>query len=145
MRPLLNLLYPEVSGFVQPLAGEYAVRCAALEAVPFFAGYSVETGLLIDILSKFGLRAMGKVDLEARVHRNQSLGALSRMAFEIVQVVMARVDEKRGIELVDELNKSMKPIRQDLDSFQLDIAEIRARERPPMITIPEYRMQRNID
>jgi glucosyl-3-phosphoglycerate synthase len=143
-RPMLNLFYPELSGFIQPLAGEYAGRREALEAVPFFVGYGVETGLLIDILTRFGLSAMGQVDLEERVHRNQSLIALSQMAFEIIQVVMARVGEKRGLELVDEVNKSIKLIRHEAEAFQLDIAEIRARERPPMLTIPEYRAARGL-
>lgn len=144
-RPLFNLFYPELSGFIQPLAGEYAGRRSALEEVPFYIGYGVETGLLIDLLNKYGLSAMGQVDLEERVHRNQSLEALSKMAFEIVQVVMARVGEERGVELVDELNKSMKLIRYQTDAFQLDVAEIRARHRPPMITIPEYRSKRGLE
>lgn len=141
-RPLLNLFYPELSGFVQPLAGEYAGRREALEAVPFFAGYGVEIGLLIDLWSRFGLRAMGQVDLEERVHRNRSLMALSKMAFEIIQVIMQRVGRARGVALVSELNKSMKLVRYAREEFQLDVADIRVRERPPIITIPEYRAQR---
>ncbi len=138
-RPLLNLFYPELSGFVQPLSGEYAGRRVALEQVPFFVGYGVETGLLIDLWTRFGLSAMGQVDLEERVHRNQSLHALSKMAFEIVQVVMQRVGESRGIELVEQLNRSMKLIRYEHDDFGLTVADIQIHERPPMITIPEYR------
>lgn len=143
-RPLLNLFYPELSGFVQPLAGEYAGRRQVLEAVPFFVGYGVETGLLIDILTRFGLNTLGQVDLEERVHRNQSLLALSKMSFEIIQVVMGRLGSDRGLELVQELNKSIKLIRYEANAFQLDIAEIRARERPPMLSIPEYRAKRGL-
>lgn len=137
-RPLFNLFYPELSGFVQPLAGEYAGRRTALEQVPFFVGYGVETGLLIDLWTRFGLQAMGQVDLEERVHRNQSLASLSKMAFEITQVFMQRVGEGRGIELVDNLQRSMKLIRYEDDAFELDVADVQIRERPPMITIPEY-------
>ena len=144
-RPLLNLFYPELSGFVQPLAGEYAGRRQALEQVPFFVGYGVETGLLIDLCTRFGLRALGQVDLEERVHRNQSLHSLSKMAFEITQVVMQRVGEARGVELVEQLNRSMKLIRYEDDDFDLDVADIQIHERPPMITIPEYRRLRMKD
>lgn len=143
-RPLLNLFYPELSGLVQPLAGEYAGRREALEYVPFFSGYGVETGLLIDILSRFGLRALGQVDLAERVHRNQSLLALSKMAFAIVQVVMQRVEQAREVELLNELNKSMKLIRYSDDEFRLEVAEIRDKERPAMITVPEYRRKRGL-
>ncbi len=144
-RPLLNLFYPELSGFIQPLAGEYAGRRQALEAVPFFGGYGVEIGLLIDLWSRYGLRAMGQVDLEERVHRNQSLMALSKMAFEIIQIIMHRVGQARGVALVNEFNKSMKLVRYARQEFQLDVADIRTREHPPMITIPEYRARRGDD
>ncbi len=45
-RPLLNALWPELAGFVQPLGGEYAGRRSALEQVPFVSAYGVEIGLL---------------------------------------------------------------------------------------------------
>lgn len=141
-RPLLNLFYPELSGFVQPLAGEYAGRRKALEAVPFVTGYGVEIAMLIDILTKFGLQSMGQVDLEERVHRNQSLLSLSKMSFEIIQVVLHRVGHARGVDLLNELNSSLKLIQYEEDVFQLDVTDIRVRERPPMITIPEYRRAR---
>ena len=48
-RPLLNLFYPELSGVVQPLSGEYGGRRVALEQLPFYSGYGVEAGLLIGI------------------------------------------------------------------------------------------------
>ena len=65
-RPLINLFFPELSGMIQPLSGEYAGRRALLESVPFFTGYGVEIGLLIDILEAAGLSAIGQVDLERR-------------------------------------------------------------------------------
>ncbi len=145
-RPLLNLFYPELSGFVQPLAGEYAGRRVALEQTPFFVGYGVEIGLLIDLLARFGLQALGQVDLEERVHRNQSLHALSKMAFEIIQVVMERIGQARDVELVEQFNRSMKLIRYENADFDLQVADIQIRERPPMITIPEYRaLRRSLD
>lgn len=139
-RPLLNLFYPELSGFVQPLAGEYAGRRSALERIPFFTGYGVETGLLIDLLECCGLRALGQVDLEERVHRNQSLLALSRMAFAIIQVLMQRVGERYHLALMEAMQTSMKLIRYSEEEFHLEIAEIRDHIRPPINTLPEYRL-----
>src|SRR5207302_8453882 len=80
IRPLFNLFYPELSGMIQPLAGEYAGRRAALERMPFFTGYRVETGLLIDLFSDLGLHAIAQLDLQARIQRNQPLAALSHMS-----------------------------------------------------------------
>ena len=43
VRPLFSLFFPELSGIIQPLSGEYAVRREVLEAIPFPIGYGVET------------------------------------------------------------------------------------------------------
>ena len=65
-RPLLANFFPELSGFLQPLSGEYAGRREILEAVPFQVGYGVEIGLLIDIYEKCGLEGLAQVDLDRR-------------------------------------------------------------------------------
>jgi glucosyl-3-phosphoglycerate synthase len=90
-RPLLNLFWPQLAGLVQPLSGEYAGRRELLEQLPFFTGYGVELGLLVDILADRGPDAIAQVDLYERVHRNQDVDALSRMAHGILQVAMRRL------------------------------------------------------
>jgi nucleotide-binding universal stress UspA family protein len=138
-RPLFNLFYPELSGFIQPLSGEYAGRRTVLERLPFFTGYGVETGMLIDLVHDFGLEATAQVDLQQRIHRNQELHGLSRMAFAIIQVVMHRLEARHRLHLVDPVNQSLKLIQYAGDGgFHLDVRDIRDHERPPMRTIPEY-------
>ena len=94
-RPLINLFFPELSGYIQPLAGEYAGRREHLEQIPFFTGYAVEIGHLIDLVERLDLDGLGQVDLDVRVHRNQELEGLSRMSFVILQAVMKRLEERR--------------------------------------------------
>jgi glucosyl-3-phosphoglycerate synthase len=138
-RPLINLFFPELSGLIQPLAGEYAGRRGALEQVPFFTGYGVETGLLIDILGAFGLQAVAQVDLLKRIHHNQPLSSLSKMSFAIIQVAIRRLEDRLQVHLMEEVNKTMNLIRYEPQRFHLEAEEIRERERPPMVTLPEYR------
>jgi nucleotide-binding universal stress UspA family protein len=144
-RPLLNLFYPELSGMIQPLSGEYAGRRSALERVPFFTGYGVEIGMLIDLLEQQGLSALAQVDLHQRIHRNQELEPLSRMAFAITQVVMQRMEQRQRVQLLEPINQSMKLITYaDDGSFHLNLREIRDHERPPMAAMPEYRQLRGM-
>lgn len=138
-RPLLNLFYPELSGVIQPLSGEYGGIRAALEQLSFFSGYGVEIGLLIDILDKFGLHAIAQVDLQERIHHNQPLEALSKMSFAIIQAVIRKVESRYGQSILENVNKTMKLIRYEQDGFRLDIEEIAERDRPPMIDLAEYR------
>jgi glucosyl-3-phosphoglycerate synthase len=142
-RPLFNLFYPELSGFLQPLSGEYAGRRAVLERLPFFTGYGVETGLLIDLLHDIALEAMAQVDLQQRVHRNQELYDLSRMSFAIIQVIMDRLETRHRLHLVDPVNANLKLIQYaEGGGFHLDVHDIRDHERPPIATIPEYAERR---
>src|SRR4051795_3770659 len=94
-RPLLNALWPELAGFVQPLGGEYAGRRSALEQVPFVSGYGVEVGLLIDLLQVCGLQGLAQVDLGTRTHSHQTDEALGKMAGQIVSTVLARAERGR--------------------------------------------------
>lgn len=141
-RPLINLFFPELSGIIQPLSGEYAGRRALLESVPFYTGYSVEIGLLIDILEAVGLSAVGQVDLERRIHRNQPLGNLSQMAYVILQGAIRKLEERHRIELLTEVGRGMKLINQEKDRFNLEVREIGDELRPPIKTIPTYQERR---
>lgn len=137
-RPLLNLFYPELSGVVQPLSGEYGGRRKALEQVTFYSGYGVETGLLIDIFEKFHLESIAQVDLLERIHHNQHLEALSKMSFAIIQTVIRKLEKRFGRAVLEDVNRSMKMIRHDNKGYFLDVEQIAEHERPPMIEVPEY-------
>ena len=137
-RPLLNLFYPELSGVIQPLSGEYGGRRSALEKLPFSSGYGVETGLLIDVFEKFGLNAIGQVDLQERVHHNQQLEGLSKMAFAIIQTVVRRLERRYARNILEDVNKTMKLIRYDEDVLYLDVNEIAELERSAMVEVLEY-------
>jgi len=138
-RPLINLFYPELSGLIQPLSGEYGGRRKALERLPFSSGYGVEIGLIVDMLETFGLSAIAQVDLLERVHHNQPLESLSKMSFAILQTVMRKLERRFGRNVLEEVNKTFKLIRYEGGRLFLDIEEIAEQERPPMVEIPEYK------
>lgn len=138
-RPLINLFFPELSGLIQPLSGEYAGRREILESIGFYNGYGVEAGLLINILEQFGLDVIGQVDLIKRIHRNQSLTSLSKMSSAIVQVVLDSLERQHRLRLLNEINKTMKLIKHEHGQFSLETKTIVETMNPPMITVPEYR------
>jgi glucosyl-3-phosphoglycerate synthase len=142
-RPVINLFYPELSGLLQPLSGEYAGRRELLEQLPFFTGYGVEIGMLIDILESFGLNRIAQVDLGSRVHRNQELFDLSKMAFAILQVAIKRLGDRHRLHLLEEVNRSMKLIHYDNDRFFLELKDIQDQERPALRAVPEYLARRH--
>ena len=124
-----------------PNPAPYAGRRTALEQVPFFSGYGVETGLLIDMYEKFGLQSIAQVDLLERIHHNQPLDALRKMSFAILQAVIRKLERRYGRPILEDVNKSMKLIRHDVGGYALDVEEIVERERPPMLEVPDYQMR----
>ncbi|GII03598.1 glucosyl-3-phosphoglycerate synthase [Planobispora takensis] len=138
-RPLLNLHWPRLAGFVQPLAGEYAGRRSALERVPFVTGYGVELGLLIDLLELSGLDALAQVDLGRRVHSHQSTEALGGMAAQILQTAWSRLERQDMMIPLHEPSATLAQFRRGTSGHQATVRDVAVAERPPMITVPGYR------
>jgi glucosyl-3-phosphoglycerate synthase len=64
------------------------------------------------------------------------------MSFAILQVVIDKLEQRMGTNLLADVNKSMKLIRQGPAGYSLDVAEIVERERPPIITFDRYQKSR---
>ena len=90
-KPLLNFFFPELTGFVQPLAGEFAATRHLLLRTPFLTGYGVEIAILIDVLGDVGLPAMAQVDLGSRQNRHQPLWDLTGMSSAVLRALARRV------------------------------------------------------
>lgn len=137
-RPLLNQLWPELAGFVQPLSGEYAARRSVLEQVPFVAGYGVELGLLIDLLELVGLDAMAQVDLGSRRHRHQSDAALGRMASQLTLTAWSRLERQGRLVPPAPNSAPLTQFARTETGYRWTTTEVAHGERPPMCTVPGY-------
>ncbi len=139
VRPLFSLFFPELTAFVQPLSGEYAARREALERIPFPIGYGVETAHLLDIYNLWGLNAFAQVDLDQRIHRNQSTHALGKMSFGILQTFFSRLKEFKDCSGFPEWAEVLRQHQcQDNNYEQIEIL-ITEDERPPIRNLESYR------
>ncbi len=140
-RPLLNLFWPDLAGFVQPLAGEAAGRRLVLERVPFASGYGVETAMLVDLLDLVGLDALAQVDLGERKHRHQGTEALGQMAAQIQIAAWSRlVRDGRataGAPPPKGLTQFRRGGEQSLPNLgrEIVVTDISVDERPPLATV----------
>jgi glucosyl-3-phosphoglycerate synthase len=135
VRPILSLFYPELSGVIQPLAGEYAARRELLERLAFPVGYGVEIAHLIDIHAMGCLGALAQTDLVRRVHRNRPDGELGRMAFALMRVIFRRLERDGRLKLKDPLTEVFRGW--DFSGGLPEEAEftIPEPERPPLCEI----------
>lgn len=131
-RPLLNMHWPQLAGFVQPLGGEYAARRSLLERLPFPVGYGVELGMLIDALHLVGLDALAQVDVGVRKHRHQDGQALGRMSAAIYRTAQLRLARGHLI------RPSLTQFERGEGGFEPRTYSVDTEERPPMQEIAEY-------
>nr|WP_308125498.1 glucosyl-3-phosphoglycerate synthase [Rhodococcus corynebacterioides] len=127
-RPLLAALRPELGGIVQPLGGEYAGTRELLTAVPFAPGYGVEIGLLMDTYDRFGLDAIGQVDLGVRRHRNRPLDQLGAMSRQIVGTMLGRAG-------IADSGAGITQFRPEGGEFVASVTDVSLVDRPPMRTV----------
>jgi glucosyl-3-phosphoglycerate synthase len=129
-RPLLSLWWPELTGVVQPLAGEWAARRELMESLPIPVGYGVELSTLLDTAAGRGLDSIAQVDLDARAHKHQTDHDLALMAAELLAVAERR-RPANGI--------GPAPARPQLVQFVREDGQVRpvarpipVQERPPV-------------
>ena len=65
------------------------------------------------------------------------------MSFQILQVFIRRLESRYG-PMLAEANKTMKLVQHDADRFYLELDDIREHERPPMLSVAEYRRLRGL-
>jgi len=138
IRPMFSLFFPELTQILQPLSGEYAGYREVFEKIPFPIGYGIETSMLLDICERWGLNVIAQVDLERRIHRNQDLKALGRMAFVIQKTFLHRLARLGIVDFRRALYDQIIQYRLVKDQLEPDVMQMVGLERPPIIELPEY-------
>jgi glucosyl-3-phosphoglycerate synthase len=131
-RPWISAFWPELSGVLQPLAGEYAARRDLLRALPFRCGFGVDLGLLLDAYRAVGLEGIAQVDLHRRWHRHSDLPSLGRMAAEVMHTAIDRlVDDGRLPASIEPATTLWQPDRTE-GGVRTSRHDIDTAERPPL-------------
>lgn len=87
--PLLNIFFPELTRFSQPLSGMIAGRRIFFEKITFENDYGVDIGILID-MHALGARSM-EVNI-GNIQNKMKLWNKSHMALEVVRTILKRAN-----------------------------------------------------
>lgn len=87
-RPLLTILFPELSKFSQPLSGMIGGRKEYFRKITIENGYGVDVGILIDMY-KIGARIL-EVNIGEIKHKTKQWRQLIPMAKEVSQSILKR-------------------------------------------------------
>ena len=103
-KPLLSLLFPELSRFSQPLSGMIAARKSLLKKLDFENDYGVDIGILLDMNSA-GAR-MKEVNIGYIENRMQSWEQLAKMSREVSRAILKRAKriEVRNLETLENIS-----------------------------------------
>lgn len=112
-KPLLNILFPEIAHFEQPLSGMIAGKKAFFNKIDFCDDYGVDIGILIDM---YLLDArITEVNIGYIENKSKPWQALGKMSKEVSKAIINRAArQKSGLVTLEEL-KSFSAIRDQMD------------------------------
>jgi len=140
VRPFINLIFPELINFIQPLSGEYGGRKKFLEKIDFYSGYSVEMAVLLQSIFNLKGSEIAQVYLGKRIHALQSVISLGKMSSNILHTLLRISNDKKRIKidtskLPDTLTNFISENGVDFISKKQKIAD---KKLPPMIQLKKY-------
>ena len=90
-KPLLEIVFPEVYSFQEPLSGMIAAKKEWLEKIVFEKDYGVDIGIVID-MTKLGAKIaevnIGKI--ENMSHLIKTTESMRKMSTEIIQAIVKK-------------------------------------------------------
>jgi glucosyl-3-phosphoglycerate synthase len=93
-RPLLNLVYPELAKFSQPLGGMIAGKTELFKQIDFFHDYGVDIGILIDM---FLMQArITEVNIGYIRNKSKSWNSLAKMSTEVAAAILNKALQQKS-------------------------------------------------
>ena len=110
-KPLINILFPELSFIKQPLSGMIAVKRSLLKKLKFEIDYGIDVGLLIDAFLK-GAK-IEEVDIGKIEHKMKPWHKLRGMASQVAGAILKRARLAKRMNLGD--LKEIETIEEELE------------------------------
>ena len=127
-KPLLSILFPELTIFSQPLSGMIAAKKQFLRKVTFENDYGVDIGILIDMYSQ-GARIqevnIGKIENKSKPW--QALGAMSREVSRAIlkRAAFGKLIDANDVEMINVVEDAMEnSINESLHKSKLVLLDI---------------------
>src|SRR5688572_25523074 len=121
-KPLLNIFYPGLSHFSQPLSGMIAGKKSYFKKLDFFNDYGVDIGILIDM---YLMKArVTEVNIGYIENKSKPWEALGKMSKEVSRAIIRKAHgnsaglTEEGVTSLETINREMnKVLKEELASF----------------------------
>lgn len=112
-KPLLNILFPDLSDFEQPLSGMIAGRKKFFEKIDFYDDYGVDIGLLIDM---YLMNArITEVNIGYIENKSKPWQALGKMSKEVSRAIIQKAMQQNKPNATLEELQSFSEIRDQME------------------------------
>lgn len=112
-KPLLNILFPGLAHFKQPLSGMIAGKKTFFQKIEFFNDYGVDIGILIDMyLMKARVKEVNIGYIENKSKPWEALGKMSR---EVSRAIISKAQGRPTAELTEEDVYSLETINREMN------------------------------
>src|SRR5687767_9673667 len=111
-KPLLNILFPGLGHFSQPLSGMIAGKKGLFDKIDFFNDYGVDIGILIDM---YLMKArVTEVNIGYIENKSKPWQALGKMSKEVSQAIIRKFHGHQAAELTEEDVQSLETINDEM-------------------------------
>lgn len=94
VKPLLNIVYPDMYKFSEPISGMIASKKNILEKLEFEKDYGVDIGILIDVIQMNCLvKEVNIGKIENMSHTCKNIDTMRNMSTEVMKAILKRVNK----------------------------------------------------
>lgn len=112
-KPLINIFYPGLSHFSQPLSGMIAGKKSYFKKIDFFNDYGVDIGILIDMyLMKARIKEINIGYIE---NKSKPWEALGKMSKEVSRAIISKAQRQHPEEISEEEIHSLETINREMN------------------------------
>lgn len=112
-KPLLNIFYPGLAHFSQPLSGMIAGKKTLFQKIDFFNDYGVDIGILIDMyLMKARVQEVNIGYIENKSKPWQALGKMSK---EVSHAIISKAQSQNPREAKEDVIHSLETINSEMN------------------------------
>jgi len=112
-KPLLNIFYPGLAEFSQPLSGMIAGKKSFFKRIKFFNDYGVDIGILIDMyLMKARIK---EVNIGYIENKSKPWEALGKMSKEVAKAIITKAQQQSPEDVTEEEVKSIEEINRQMN------------------------------
>ena len=91
VKPLLNILFPNIYKFSEPISGMIACKKSILENLELEKDYGVDIGILLDVINKnYKVTEVNIGEIENMSHLRKTHETITKMSTEITRAILKR-------------------------------------------------------